>query len=294
MNALDRFDTLLATPVSTRSLAVVRITVGAVAFVHLRALAVAASNGDTHHHRFHHPYIEVLADIAPGPYTAIMWIGVVASVGMTIGLATRWTTAVTFGVIAFHLLVSTTHVHNNRAYLVTIVGILALSPCGRSWSLDVWMRRRRGRDVDEIGPGWTLWLLRFACATVYFASGFSKLIDPDWFGGTVTWGRVTLGEDDLRASALPDPVVDLILDRTFHTFVAKAIVLTELFVAFGLWWRRTRPWAVGVAIVFHVMIELSANVQLFSWLAIAVLVVWAEPDLSGLGQRRRRPAGLAT
>ena len=142
--------------------------------------------------------------------------------------------------------------------------------------------------MGECGPAWTLWLLRFACATVYFASGFSKLIDPEWFGGTVTWGRVVLGEDDLRASVLPDPIVDVIVDRTFHSFAARAIVLTELFIATGLWWRRTRPWAVAVAIVFHVMIEISSNVQLFSWLAIAVLVVWIDPDLGGIGEHRWR------
>ena len=55
-------------------------------------------------------------------------------------------------------------------------------------------------------------------------------------------------------------------------------MLTELFIAVGLWWRGTRYAAVWVAVVFHVIIEMSASVQVFSFLAIAVLVVWAVPS----------------
>ena len=74
-------------------------------------------------------------------------------------------------------------------------------------------------------------------------------------------------------------------------------MLTELFIATGFWPRRTRSWAVATAVVFHVMIELSASVQTFSYLAIGVLFVWADPDLTGVRQhvprlvspRRRAP-----
>ena len=103
-------------------------------------------------------------------------------------------------------------------------------------------------------------------------------MDPDWFGGTVTWQRVVRARDDLEAWPLPDWAVNLLTDRTFHTGAAKAIVLTELFIAVGLWLRRTRYAAVWVAVVFHVMIEASASVQVFSVLGIAVLLVWATPS----------------
>jgi hypothetical protein len=126
---------------------------------------------------------------------------------------------------------------------------------------------------------------------VYFASGFSKLVDPDWFGGTVTWGRVVTQEAMLRASVLPEFVQELLLDRSFHTVAAKLIVLTELVIALGFWWRRTRPWAVTIAVVFHVLIEASASVQTFSYLAIGVLFVWADPDLPAFRRDGGRPVG---
>jgi uncharacterized membrane protein YphA (DoxX/SURF4 family) len=137
--------------------------------------------------------------------------------------------------------------------------------------------------------GWPLWLLRFQCSLVYAASGVSKLVDPDWFGGTVTWGRVVKQEALLRASILPDWAQDLLLERSFHTVAAKAIVLTELFIAAGLWWRPTRWLAVATAVVFHISIELSADVETFSYLAIAVLIIWADPDLRIATRRSKIP-----
>jgi hypothetical protein len=55
-------------------------------------------------------------------------------------------------------------------------------------------------------------------------------------------------------------------------------VLTELFIALGLWWRGTRYAAVWFAVVFHLSIEASASVQVFSYLGIVVLLIWAVPS----------------
>jgi hypothetical protein len=72
--------------------------------------------------------------------------------------------------------------------------------------------------------------------------------------------------------------VSVLTDHDFHVGAAKLVVLTELFIALGLWWRGTRYAAVWVAVIFHVTIEVSASVQVFSLLGIAVLVIWAVPS----------------
>ena len=293
---MSRFDDLLARPVGTRSIAVVRIVVGLVAFVHLRPIALAGLRGDTFHDRFHEPFLDQVFDLVPmlGPaaFTASMTAGAVAALMLAVGAATRTASIVATAAVGYHLLVSTTHLHNNRAYLFAVLLGLSLAPSGRSWSVDRWWRGRRGCDeLPEVMPGWPLWLLRFECSLVYAASGFSKLVDPDWFGGTVTWGRVVTQEAMLRASVLPELAQELLLDRSFHTVAAKLVVLTELFIAAGFWWRRTRPWAVAVAVVFHVLIEASASVQTFSYLAIGVLFVWADPELRTVRRDGGRPIG---
>jgi uncharacterized membrane protein YphA (DoxX/SURF4 family) len=274
-----RFDDLLGRAVSMRALALLRVLAGPVVLLHLWPFLSDAVDGRTYRDAFHEPYAAWYPELPDAVYVGLLGLAAVAAVAMSLGLLTRLATATAFAIVAYNLFLSTTHFHNNRAYLVIVLGLLAVAPCGRELSLDAWIRRRRGRPpLDRSAPAWPLWLLRFECAAVYGASGLSKLVDPDWFGGTVTWQRVVRARDELEAWPLPDWAVSALTDRGFHTGAAKLIVLTELFIAAGLWWPRIRYAAVWVAVAFHVGIELSASVQVFSYLAIAVLVIWAVPS----------------
>ena len=254
-------DELLGRRVSMRALALLRVLTGPIVLLHLHPFLSDSLDGETYRDAFNEPYAGWYPEVPEAVYVGLLWLGAVAAVAMTLGVLTRLATATTFAVVAYNLFLSTTHFHNNRAYLVIVLGLLAVAPTDR-----------------ESGPAWPLWLLRFECAAIYGASGLSKLVDPDWFGGTVTWQRVVRARDDLEAWPLPDWAVSVLTDRDFHTGAAKVIVLTELFIAAGLWWPRTRYVAVWVAVVFHLSIEASASVQVFSLLGIAVLVVWAVPS----------------
>jgi len=274
-----RLDELLGRAVSMRSLALLRVLAGPVVLLHLQPFLSDALNGRTYSDSFYEPYAAWYPELPDGVYVVLLGLAAAAAVAMSIGFLTRLATATTLLIVAYNLFLSTTHFHNNRAYLVIVLGLLAAAPCGRELSVDAWIRRRRARaPLDLRAPAWPLWLLRFECSAVYGASGLSKLLDPDWFGGTVTWQRVTRARGDLEAWPLPDWAVSALTDRSFHTGAAKMIVLTELFIAVGLWSRRMRYAAVWVAVVFHVTIEASASVQVFSYLAVAVLAVWAVPS----------------
>ncbi len=273
------FDHLLGRPVSMRALALLRVLIGPVVLLHLAPFLSDSLDGQTYRDVFHEPYAAWYPEVPESVYVGLLWLAAGAAIAMSLGLLTRLATTTTFLIVAYNLSLSTTHFHNNRAYLVIVLGLLAVAPCGRELSMDAWLRRRRGLPaLDRSAPAWPLWLLRFECAAIYGASGLSKLLDPDWFGGTVTWQRVVRARDDLEAWPLPDWAVSVLTDRGFHTGAAKAIVLTELFIAAGLWWRPTRYVAVWVAVAFHLGIETSASVQVFSVLGVAVLVVWAVPS----------------
>jgi uncharacterized membrane protein YphA (DoxX/SURF4 family) len=266
------FDELLGRHVSMRSMALLRVFVGPIVLLHLRPF-FGHFYGDT----FNEPYVSWYPEAPRAVYFALLGVAAVAAVFMCVGLFTRVATVTTFAIVAYNLFLSTTHFHNNRAYLVIVLAALALAPCGREISVDAWLRRRRGLPaLDTYAPAWPLWLLRFECAAVYAASGTSKLLDPDWFGGTVSWMRTVESKPDLEA--LPSPLISILTNRDFHTFAAKLVIATELFIALGLWSRRTRYAAVWVAVIFHVSIQFSAAVEVFSVLGIAVLVIWAVPS----------------
>jgi Vitamin K-dependent gamma-carboxylase len=273
------FDELLGRTVSMRALALLRVAAGPVVLLHLWPFLSDALDGRIYRDAFYEPYAAWYPELPRGIYVGLLLLAAVAAVAMSLGLFTRLATTTTFVIVAYNLFLSTTHFHNNRAYLVIVLGLLAVAPCGRELSVDAWLRRRQGRSaLDPSAPAWPLWLLRFECAAIYGASGLSKLVDPDWFGGTVTWQRVVRARDQLDGWPVPDWAWSVLTDRGFHTGAAKMIVLTELFIALGLWWPRIRYAAVWVAVVFHVTIEMTASVQVFSYLAIAVLVIWAVPS----------------
>ena len=276
---LAALDAALGRRVSMRALALLRVLVGPVVLLHLRPFVADAADGRIYRDTFHESYAAWYPEPPRGLYVALLWLGVAAAVAMTVGLATRVATATAFGVVTYNLFLSTTHVHNNRAYLAVVLAALAVAPCGRELSVDAWLRRRRGLPpLATSAPAWPLLLLRFEASVVYGASGLSKLLDPDWFGGTVTWHRVVRVRDELVASPLPSWAIDVLTDRAVHTYAAKVIVLTEVFLAIALWWRPTRDLAVWVAVVFHVAIQLTARVEVFSYLAVAALVIWAVPQ----------------
>jgi hypothetical protein len=259
--AVAALDALLGRPVSMRSLVLLRVLAGPAVLLHLQPFLSDSLDGRIYSDAFYEPYVAWYPELPEALYVGLLWLAAVAAVAMSFGVLARVATATVFGIVTYNLFLSTTHFHNNRAYLVIVLGVLAVAPLGR-----------------DTGPAWPLWLLRFECAAVYGASGLSKLLDPDWFGGTVPWQRVVQAKSELEGWVLPDWAVSVLTDRGFHTGAAKLIVLTELFIAAGLWWRGTRYAAVWVAVIFHLTIEASASVQVFSYLAVCVLVIWAVPS----------------
>ena len=104
-------------------------------------------DGSIYRDHFHEPYWAWYPELPRNLYVAVLWTAAVAAVAMSIGLAARVATVTTFAVVAYNLFLTTTHYHNNRAYLVIVLAALAVAPCGRELSVDAWWRARSGRPA---------------------------------------------------------------------------------------------------------------------------------------------------
>ncbi|MBK9180167.1 MAG: HTTM domain-containing protein [Acidimicrobiales bacterium] len=273
---LRRLDAHVDDVGSIRAVALLRIALGPVVLVHLDPFLRLVAGGRSYDTQFWSPYWAWYPAPPRWLYAALLWAAAAAAVALTVGLLTRLAAVVTTGVVAYNLFLSTTHFHHNRAFLLVLLLGVTIAPSGRALSIDAWRAGRAGRPPTDLAPLWPLYLLRAEVSLVYLASGGSKLLDPDWWGGRVTWLRVVRVQDQVAASPV-GWATDLLADRSFHTGAAKVIVLTELFIGLGLWGRRTRLAAVWVAVAFHLSIEISAHVQVFSMAALAALVIWAVP-----------------
>ena len=126
--------------------------------------------------------------------------------------------------------------YSNHTYLLfTAAVLLSFSDCDATWSL----RSRRGHGADRVWAAPVL-VLRAQITIVYFYAAISK-IRPDFLSGnglaSWTWDSV------LVPAGMLTPV--------FLVPMAFGAVLTELFVAFGLWSSRLRPVAVVAGTGLH-------------------------------------------
>lgn len=287
----DSVDDVFDRPGSIRALAVLRIVLGPVVVLHLWPDVVDSWRGVSYLDQFHEPWFAFLPTFPAWVQYLLVNVGVIAALAMAIGWRTRLVAPLTALCVTGNLFLSQTHFRHNRAFLILLLWTVALSASGRVLSLDA-RRSRSGQpgtpssvssaaQNEDRGTLWPLWTMRVLASSVYLASGFSKLIDPDWVSGLVLWDRAVRYQH-LVAERVPGPLAELVVDisttRWVHTVTSPLAVAMELFIGVGLWFARTRLAAVWIAVFFHLSIELAASVEVFSLAAIAALVIWATPS----------------
>src|SRR6185312_2215393 len=122
-----------------------RVLAGPAVLISLWPFLHDAFEGRIYSDAFYDPYASWYPEVPRPVYVALLVAAAVAAVAMSLGFLTRLATTATFAIVTYNLFLSKTHFHNNRAYLVIVLALLAAAPCGRELSLDAWLRRRRGR-----------------------------------------------------------------------------------------------------------------------------------------------------
>jgi hypothetical protein len=161
--------------------------------------------------------------------------------------------------------------HNNRYTLLLLALLVAMSPCDRSF--------RPGRSADHTpAPRWAAYLVGAQLSLVYLSSSLGKLLDSDWRDGTV----LTLRFSPFRGLVEewgPDRLAAWMTEPWFGQLAAVAAIGTELLLALGPWFPRLRVAALWLGVMFHLGIEVFANVHLFSYTVLCCYVVFATPEL---------------
>jgi hypothetical protein len=173
------------------------------------------------------------------------------------------------------LLCDRLRLHHNRYALVCFAGLLSFAPCDRSFVIT-------GTPLGgmaRVGPLWAQRLAQVQLSIIYLASGASKLLDDDWRNGLVLGDRIVRHAGMAVARGVPEAVVELFAHPFAASALAKAAIATELFLAFGLWARRTRVFALWWGVVFHLTIEATSQVEQFTWISLAVYALFATPDV---------------
>src|SRR5262249_11876200 len=127
-------------------------------------------------------------------------------------------------------------------------------------------------------PLWAQRLAQVQLAIVYLASGGSKLFDPDWRDGLVIADRFARYGYQALERGVPQAVVDAFSTPSATSAPAKLAIATELFLPVGLFMKRTRVFALWWGVMFHLTIEVTSRVEVFTWLTLAMYALFATPD----------------
>lgn len=205
----------------------------------------------------------------------------VAAGCLCIGIASRLAALVFFLTFTYAELLEKAS-YLNHYYFVSLVSLLlATMPCGAEFSVEAWWRRRQGKPA-LVARAWCYTLLRAQLGLLYFFAGVAKL-NADWLLAAEPLGTWLA----LHADA---PLVGTLLaSRPAAYFASYAGVAFDLSIPIWLSWRKSRPWAYLVLIVFHVGVWLLFPIGVFSWVMIVATTSFFDPAWPRRWVQRRAP-----
>ncbi len=154
--------------------------------------------------------------------------------------------------------------YNNHYYLLLLMCILLwMVPAHRFASMDV----RQGRTAGTNTTAYlNIFVFKFLLLIVYVYAAIAKIY-PDWLDGTTV--RIFL------SSKSDWPILGpLTGNDTFIYAIAYGGILFDFFVIPALWYRKTRPWAFGVSIFFHLFNSVVFQIGIFPYMMLITSVLF--------------------
>ncbi len=162
----------------------------------------------------------------------------------------------------------------NHFYFVCLLSFLLIFvPAHASASWDAW---RRPAIRSEQVPAWSVWLLRAQLGIVYTGAGVAKL-NYDWFRGEPMRMWLAESRDDIPLRGLV-PLDRLLTAEWFVYLCSYGGLFFDLLATPALLWKRTRPYAFAVAVLFHLMNAKFFSIGIFPWLSIAATLIFFPPE----------------
>lgn len=234
----------------------------------------------------HHLTFPGFSWVEPWP-TPLMYLHVAALVMLGVAIAAGYRTRVSAAlfVVGFaYIELIDAALYLNHYWFVTLIGVLmVLLPTGGRWSLDA----RLGREPTTTDvPALVVWAFRAQVGAVYLFAGLAKL-NGDWL----------LRAEPLRlwlADHTDLAIVGPWLDTPAVAYAASwSGAFFDCTVIGWLLWRRSRPLAYAVLVVFHLSTGMLFPIGVFPLVMIAMATIFFSPDWPAV-RPCRRPVAAPT
>lgn len=216
---------------------------------------------------FKYPFFAWVTVASPGVMYAVTWLGLAAALAVAAGFLYRAAAALLFFVLAYLYLLEVT-AYNNHNYLFCLFAFLCIFlPLDKVAAVGA----RRAGGGGRL-PAWVIWLLRFQVGVPYFFGGLAKL-NYDWLiraQPMTQWMRT-----DNLGGTLKLPIFQ---QDWFAYFLSWSGAAFDLLVVPALVWRRSRPWAFVLLLLFNVGNSQLFDIGMFPWAMILLSTIFFEPS----------------
>ena len=204
----------------------------------------------------------------PDPFLSIIFIiTMLAGLGIAFG---KWyrISATVFALGFSYVFFLEKSYYLNHGYLTMLIAWwIIFMPLARNYSLDV--RRNPNIRRTEVSY-WPLFLLQFMMGVVYFFGGLAKL-NTDWLNGMPL--KIWLKQKSDM------PILGNLWGQEWVAYaMSYSGLLLDLLVVFFLINKRTRIWALGFVLFFHLNNLILFLIGIFPFLSVTLTLLYFEPD----------------
>ncbi len=178
---------------------------------------------------------------------------------------------------------------NSGDRLFMIVAALAVAvPLGHRFSVDALVRKLRKKPAPPTPHVWGLRLVQIQVAYVYLNSTLAKLGNTRW--------RTGMALRDVLASPVFAEWPTYVDFTPIIWFLTYSTLLFELAFPLFVWFRRPRRWLIAYGVLFHLGIDSTMLIPIFSYIMIVTYAACLDDeDMAALGRFfsrlfRRAPA----
>lgn len=204
---------------------------------------------------------------------ALFWVLLLSAVMLTVGFLTRANSIVVWVLLASvhqrNLLIT-----NSGDTVMRVTGFfLMFAPAGAVYSVDRWLRRRRGIEGEEIAlrSPWAQRMIQIELSLVYLMTFWTKSLGTSWVDGTALHYVHHL--DQFRRF----PVPAFFLDPLMVAIETWGTLAVEFALGVLIWFKELRYKVLLAGAVLHLSLEYAMNVPLFQWIMLSTMVTFVYP-----------------
>ena len=220
--------------------------------------------------RFHFSYFGFEWVKPIGNYTYLLFF-ICGTASLCIALGFKYRVAIITFFLSFtyiELMDKTTYL--NHYYFVSALSFLLIFlPANAYFSMDNVIKGRQFKNI----PKWTIDSIKLLLGMVYFYAGLAKL-NSDWLFKAMPLKIWLPSKYDL-----PFIGETLMHQNWFHYMMSWAGMFYDLLIPFLLLYRKTRYFAFGLVIIFHITTRVLFQIGMFPYIMIVSTLIFFGPDV---------------